>query len=86
MAFRITALDNIDVPATNILNTYLTSPCDKKVWTFSGPEFGPELERKRAIIVRSLYGLKSSGEAYRYHIATYVEHLGFTGCKADPEV
>jgi hypothetical protein len=74
------------VQATDILNTYLTSPCDEKVWTILGPEFGPELERKRAIIVRSLYGLKSSGEAYRYHIATYVQHLGFTDYKADPEV
>jgi hypothetical protein len=86
VAFRITALGNIDVEATDILNTYLASPCDGKVWTILGPEFGPELEGKRAIIVRSLYGLKSSGEAYRYHIATYAEHLGFTGCKADPEV
>jgi hypothetical protein len=60
IAFRITALDNIDVQATDTLNTYLKSPCDEKVWTILGPEFGPELERKRAIIVRSLYGLKSS--------------------------
>jgi hypothetical protein len=53
IAFRITAIDNIDV-AADILNTYPTSPCDEKVWTILGPEFGPELEVKRANIVRSL--------------------------------
>jgi hypothetical protein len=75
IAFRITALDNIDV-ATDTLNTYLKSPCDEKVWTILGPEFGPELERKRALFVRSLYGLKSSGEANRYHIATHMKTFG----------
>jgi hypothetical protein len=44
-AFTITALDNIDVKATKILNTCLTSSCDEKVWAILGPEFGPELER-----------------------------------------
>jgi hypothetical protein len=70
----------------DIKNAYLNSPCDKKIWTVLGPEFGPEQEGKRAIIVRSLYGLKSAGALYRYHLATCMEHLGFTSCKADPDV
>jgi hypothetical protein len=82
IAFTIAALNNLDVQAEDMLNAYLTSPCDEKVWTI----LGPELEGKRAIIVLSLYGLKSSGAAYRYHLATRMEHLGFTSCKADPDV
>jgi hypothetical protein len=54
MAFTIAALNDLDVQAADIPNAYLTSPCDEKVWTVLGPELGPELEGKRAIIVRSL--------------------------------
>jgi hypothetical protein len=46
-AFTIAALNNLDVQAADILNAYLTSPCDEKVWTILGPEFGPELEVDR---------------------------------------
>jgi hypothetical protein len=85
IAFMIAALNDLDVQAADIHNAYLTSPCDEKVWTILGPEFGPELEGKRSIIVRSLYELKSSGAAYRYHLATCMEHMGFKSCKADPD-
>jgi hypothetical protein len=57
IAFMYAALNDLDVQAADIQNAYLTSPCDEKVWTILGPEF----EGKCAIIVRSLYGLKSSG-------------------------
>ena len=86
IAFTIAALNDHDVRVADIVNAYLTSPCDEKVWTILGPEWGSDLVGKRALIVRSLYGLKSSGAAYRYHLATCMEHLGFTSCKADPDV
>jgi hypothetical protein len=82
----IAALNDHKVLSADIQNAYLNSPCEEKDWTTLGPEFGPELEGKRAKIVRSLYGLKSAGAAYRYHLATCMEHLGFTTCKADPDV
>jgi hypothetical protein len=86
IAFTVAALNGHDIMAADIMNAYLTSPCDEQIWTILGPEFGPELNGRRAIIVRSLYGLKSAGAAYRYHLATCMEHLGFTSCKADPDV
>lgn len=86
IALTIAALNDHKVLSADIQNAYLNSPCEEKVWTTLGPEFGPELEGKRAKIVRSLYGLKSAGAAYRYHLATCMEHLGFTSCKADPDV
>jgi Reverse transcriptase (RNA-dependent DNA polymerase) len=88
IALTIAALNGLKVLAADIknLNAYLNSPCEEKVWTVLGPEFGPELEGKRAKIVRSLYGLKSAGAAYRYHLATCMEHLGYQSCRADPDV
>jgi hypothetical protein len=38
------------------------------------------------IIRRALYGLKSSGAAYRAHFAATLAELNFTSCKADPDV
>jgi hypothetical protein len=66
----------MSVLGADISNAYLTAPTTEKVWTILGPEWGSHAGKK-AIIVRALYGLKSSGAAYRnstlHH--TYV-HLG----------
>jgi hypothetical protein len=47
-----------------------------------GPEFGDDAG-KRALIVRSLYGLKSAGAAFRNHLAECMKHLGWHLCRAD---
>jgi hypothetical protein len=38
------------------------------------------------IITRALYGLKSSGAAYRAHFAITLTEMGFKSCKADPDI
>jgi len=38
------------------------------------------------LIVRALYGLKSSGAAWRAHLANTLQSLGYTSCLADPDV
>ena len=65
IALTISALNDLDILACDIQNAYLTAPCREKVWTVAGPEFGPEDCGKTMIIVRALYGLKSSGAAFR---------------------
>ena len=72
--------------ATDIKNTYLNSPCDEKILTILGPDFGPELEGKHALIIRSLYGLHSTGVGYCHHLATCMEHMGYKSCLADPDI
>ena len=59
----IAALQDLKVSACDIQNAYLTAPCREKIWTTAGDEFGHE---KGAImlVVRALYGLKSSGAAF----------------------
>jgi hypothetical protein len=68
-----------------VLNAYITAPITKKVWTTLGPEFGPDAG-KTAIIVRALYGLKSAGAAFRAHLASFMRLMGYTSCKADPDL
>jgi hypothetical protein len=62
IALLMAALNDLEVKAGDVLNAYVTAPVTEKVWTVLGPEFGP-VAGKNAIIVRALYGLKSSGAA-----------------------
>ncbi len=57
----------------------------EKVWTILGPEFGLD-SGKSAITVCALYGLKSAGAAFRAHLASFMPQMGYTSCKADPDL
>ncbi len=85
IALMIAALNDLQVKAGDVLNAYITAPCKEKVWTVLGPEFGPDAG-KNAIIVRALYGLKSAGAAFRAHLASFMCQMGYTSCKADPDL
>jgi hypothetical protein len=85
IAFMLAALHEVDVLAADIGNAYLNAPCREKVYCMCGPEFGPN-EGKTALIVRALYGLKSSGAAWRAHLAQTMHDIGFKPTRADPDV
>jgi hypothetical protein len=36
--------------------------------------------------VHALYGLKSAGAAFCAHLASFMRQMGFTSCKADPDL
>ena len=76
----------MDVLSADIQNAYLTAPCREKVYTTAGPEFGPEDSGKTMLIVRALYGLKSSGAAFRAYLADHLWELGYRPSKADNDV
>jgi len=86
IAFLLAALNDVDILSTDIGNTYLNALPREKVFTTAGPEFGSESEGKSVLIVCALYGLKSSGAAWRSHLANTLHQLGFISCVADPDV
>ena len=86
IAFLIAALNDLDVLMFDVGNAYLNASTTEKLYTIAGKEFGSEDEGKIMIISRALYGLKSSGAAYRAHFATTLIEMGFTSCMADPDV
>jgi hypothetical protein len=86
IAFMLAALNDVDLLVADIGNAYLNAPTREQVYTTAGPEFGAELQGQSVIIVRALYGLKSSGAAWRAHLAGTLKSLGFTSSLADPDV
>ena len=85
ICLTIAALNDLDILAADIENAYLTAPCREKCWLKAGPEFGSD-EGKIMIVTRALYGLKSSGAAFRSFLAERLDEIGFTPSEADPDV
>ena len=85
LAFLIAALNDLDIMACDVKNAYLNAACREKVWFVAGSEFG---SRQGMIvkIVRALYGLKSSGAAWRSTFNSTILEMGFRSTIADPDV
>jgi hypothetical protein len=79
------ALTLADVKMDDIENAYLSASITEKVWTVVGPEFGDD-SGKRALIVRALYGLKSTGAAFGNHLAECMKHLRCNPCHDDRDL
>ena len=62
IAFTLSALNGVEIRAADIGNEYLNAKCREKIWTVAWTEFGRE-KGKVMLVVRALYGLKSSGAA-----------------------
>ena len=85
IALTIAALNGLEVMVCDIQNAYLTADCREKIWTRAGPEFGSE-SGTIMLIRKALYGLKSSGAAFRTHLAETLYDIGFVPTWADPDV
>ena len=81
----VAALNDLDVLACDIQNAYLTAKCREKIYTVAGPEFGSE-EGCVMIVEMALYGLKSSGAAFRSKLAKVLYEMNYRASLADPDV
>ncbi|KAI2501269.1 Reverse transcriptase (RNA-dependent DNA polymerase) [Fragilaria crotonensis] len=85
LAFLIAGLNDLDVLAGDVTNAYLNASCREKIWFEGGIETGED-RGKVLIVTRALYGLKSSGAAWRADLAATLCHMNFTSTQADPDV
>ena len=85
LALTIAALNGLDVLGCDIHNAYISAPCKEKIYTIAGREFGSDAG-KTMIIVRALYGLKSSGAAFHTMLANTLWDLNYRPTLADPDV
>jgi hypothetical protein len=81
----VAALNDLDILGADIQNAYLQAETKEKVWFMAGAEFGSNQGRP-CIIVRALYGLKSSGARFRDHLSAIIREQGFVNSKADADV
>jgi hypothetical protein len=78
-------LNDLDTLACDMQNACLAADCREKVWILAGPEFGSEA-RQNMLVKKALHGLKSSGAAFRAHLAETLDAMGCRPSHADPDV
>ena len=81
----LASLNNLKIMACDIQNAYLNALPREKVYFQAGPEFGKD-EGKNVLIVRALYGLKTSGAAFRSKLAEDIRRMGYKPTMGDPDV
>ena len=80
------ALNDIDLMSGDISNAYLNVKTKEKVWFRAGTEF-QDNKGKKVIIVKALYGLPGSGNAWRAALADVLRNfMEYTSSLADPDV
>jgi len=81
----IAALNGLDVSSCDIQNAYINAKPREKVYFRAGKEFGVKCGRL-VLIVRALYGLKSSGAAFRAKLSHELREMGYVASLGDPDV
>ena len=79
------SLNGLKVLSADLQNAYLNALPREKVYFYTGPEFG---NRKGCIIIvkRALYGLKTSGAAFRAKLAEDLRSMGYVSTLSDNDV
>ena len=83
MGFFVGELNGLKCCAGDVGNAYLNSDTREKVYIIAGPEFGPELQGRILIIVKALYGLRTSAARFHEHLANTLQNLEFRQSRAD---
>ena len=81
----VAELNNMITKVADVGNAYLEAYTKEKVYFIAGPSFGA-LAGHALIIVKALYGLRSSGARFHEKFADTLRDMGYTPCKADPDV
>ena len=86
IVFLYATLNNLDICAARIRNAYLQAPSSWKDYIICVPEFGLENVGKVALVLRAIYGGKTSGQDCWSHLRSCMHHLGFQLCPVDRDV
>ena len=80
------ALNGLELLAGDIQNAFLEAPTKENIFFYAGDEWKAD-EGRVVVVVRALYGLKSSALQFRKHLAeTLGNRLGFKPSLADPDL
>ena len=79
-------MQGVPVVSADVQNSYLQSPTSEKHFIICGPELRLSNIVKKTIITRALYGRKSAGRDFWYHLMDCIKYLGFESSCADTYV
>ena len=82
----IAELNGLEVWATDVGNAYLEASTSEKLVIIAGPEFGPEREGHLLMIMKALYGLRTSGLRWHERFADALRDIGFAPSKAEDDI
>ena len=78
-------LNNMKIWCTDVRNAYLESYTKEKLYIIAGPEFG-ELEGCTLIVIKALYGLKSSGVRWWERCSDILYEMGYKPTLAENDI
>ena len=82
----IAALNGLELLAGDIQNAFLSAPTKERIFFRAGEEWKAD-RGKVVVVVRALYGLRSSALQFRNHLAdTLGNSLGYKSSLADPDL
>ena len=81
----LTKLNQLELWGADVGNAYLEAFTKEKVCFIAGDGFGV-LKGHTLVIIKALYGLKSSGLQWLERFADTLQEMGFKISKADPDV
>jgi Reverse transcriptase (RNA-dependent DNA polymerase) len=85
LVIAIAVLNKLKVWSTDVSSAYLEATTKEKVYIVAGDEFG-EMKGHTLIIDKALYGLKTSGLHWHEKLADVLRDMGFTQCRAEPDI
>ena len=85
LAFIISGINGIDICDCDIGNSYINAPCQEKLRTKAGSEFGSE-KVYVFLIVRDIHGLKLPEESWRDKLIETLNSIDYRSTESDPNV
>lgn len=78
--------NGMDSMSGDVGNAYLYGVTREKIFVVLGIEFGPKLAGRIAIVVKALYGLKTSSARWSEHLSDTLRSMGWFQSKAENDV
>ena len=86
LGFLMAQIYDLQCVAGDVGNAYLTSYTTEKLYIVAGKEFGPDLEGKRLIVRKSVYGSRSAAARFHESLSAKLRRIHFRPSKADPDL
>ena len=70
----------------DVENAYPNGYTKEKIYIIAGPEFGPELEGRILIVVKTLFGLRTSAARFHENLTDNIRNFEYVPSNADPNL